>query len=715
MKDNDICVLTTSDKWIIGEKPGIAILDNDMLTIDCKIDTHIYIVYKEKTPNFSKPPINNNIDIKGGNKYKFEYNAQLEKGVTANLYFIGYCDNSKIQTEIINPGEIRNIVIDSRCVSYRVAIRLTGYGCFSLKNININVYDDIDTNKVKNKQKINISDIKDLKVAGILDSFTSLNLSKECNLINFTPNNWLDIFQKEKPDILFVESAWRGNNDTWQYKIGKYANRNRNDLYKVIDYCNLNSIPTIFWNKEDPVHFKKFIDTATIFDYVFTTDRDMISKYKEKLENVYTMPFAVQPKLHNPIKKIERVEGICFAGSYYDNRHEERRSDMENLLEICKNYNLIIYDRNYKSESTTSKTNFPKQFIENIAGYLKYDEIDKAYKGYKVMINVNSVKYSPTMFSRRVFEGLACGTPIVSTYSQGIKEMFGEIVICSEDDKKIEASIKELFKDSVVWKAKSLNGIREVMIKHTYTDRLRYMLSKMDLVIKKNVAKVSCIVFVNSMNEIDEAIKIFDSQVYDNKELIIIMESNFDGYIQVLNEYNTNDRRCFIGNYVKNNYTNIKDIVHGDYLSYIDLDNKYGENYILDLVIGSIYTDANIIGKSSYYSNKNKNIELVNEDREYTYEKSMEIDRCIIDIEILKNLEVKFVFELLNKHYTVQNEEDNISKDTLLVNKILKSFNNKSIKYSFLFQYAIFSIDNNNFIELGNKFPINYDLNKIFM
>jgi hypothetical protein len=135
MKDNDICVLTTSDKWIVGEKPGITVLDNDVLTIDCKIDKHVYIVYKEKTPNFSKPPINNNIDIKGGNKYKFEYDAQLEKGVTANLYFIGYCDDAKIQTDIIKPGEIREITIDSRCVSYRLAIRLTGYGCFSLKNI----------------------------------------------------------------------------------------------------------------------------------------------------------------------------------------------------------------------------------------------------------------------------------------------------------------------------------------------------------------------------------------------------------------------------------------------------------------------------------------------------------------------------------------------------------------------------------------------------
>ncbi|NGY93841.1 glycosyltransferase family 1 protein [Bacillus megaterium] len=54
-------------------------------------------------------------------------------------------------------------------------------------------------------------------------------------------------------------------------------------------------------------------------------------------------------------------------------------------------------------------------------------------KGYKVMLNVNSVKYSQLCFSRRVFEGLACGTPIISSYSEGVKRMFKDIVLISEN------------------------------------------------------------------------------------------------------------------------------------------------------------------------------------------------------------------------------------------------------------------------------------------
>ena len=48
-----------------------------------------------------------------------------------------------------------------------------------------------------------------------------------------------------------------------------------------------------------------------------------------------------------------------------------------------------------------------------------------AYRCYDVMLNVNTVTGSPTMFSRRVFESLACGTPVLSSESVGMSRMLG--------------------------------------------------------------------------------------------------------------------------------------------------------------------------------------------------------------------------------------------------------------------------------------------------
>ena len=720
-QDNDFQVSIVPSDWIIGEKPMIALSEKDILKIDCKIDKHVYLVYKEKTPNFNKPPKDSNIKLNPGKTYKFEYNVDIQKGASANLYFIGYSDDEKIQTEIILPKDFRKITIDPRCTKYRLAIRLSGYGYFSLENIKISLYDETRIISKQKQTNINIRDIKNLKIAAIVDSFTELNLSKECNLITFTQNNWLEIFQKENPHIFFVESAWHGNNDTWQYKIGKYNNQDKSSLYDLIEYCNQNSIPTVFWNKEDPVHFEKFIDSTKLFDYIFTTDRNMIKKYKDitNNENVYELPFAAQPKLHNPIKNYDRIDGICFAGSYYGDRHKERLNDIEEILDICKDYNLIIYDRNYEinKSNPNSQTIFPERFKDNIQGSLEYSEIDKAYKGYKLILNVNSVKYSPTMFSRRVFEGLACGTPIVSSYSQGIKEMFKDIVICDEDNKKIKDTLNILFNNDIFWKERSLKGIREVMLRHTYSDRFIYILSKMNIVIKKDMPFVTCFIFVNSLIEVEEAIKVFESQKYINKKLIIIMESYFKGYIEALNRYNTENILCFIGSYLRENYTKIKELVDSEYVSYINLENKYGENYLLDLIIGSMYTEAKTIGKYSYYSIDKENIKsapLINNEDEYIYVDNMKSDRCIINIDVFEKNDIITIFDILKNVQYIENKCNNSSfyKIAKIVNKFKKT---EKKEFHMETEYQIFSIDNNNFIELGKTYSNQDELNKIFM
>lgn len=62
-----------------------------------------------------------------------------------------------------------------------------------------------------------------------------------------------------------MERKW----GAWQYKIAKYNNQDKSELRELINWCRENKIPTIFWNKEDPIHFEKFIETASMFDHIF--------------------------------------------------------------------------------------------------------------------------------------------------------------------------------------------------------------------------------------------------------------------------------------------------------------------------------------------------------------------------------------------------------------------------------------------------------------
>jgi hypothetical protein len=138
----------------------------------------------------------------------------------------------------------------------------------------------------------------EIKVACVMDEFTFHSYNPECQLFQLSPEHVVDELQAFNPDLLFIESAWRGKDNRWDRKIGTLSE----ELRAALQWCRERNIPSIFWNKEDPIHFETFLTTAQQFDYVFTTDIDCIARYKAALghERVYLLPFACQPGIHNP-------------------------------------------------------------------------------------------------------------------------------------------------------------------------------------------------------------------------------------------------------------------------------------------------------------------------------------------------------------------------------------------------------------------------------
>ena len=120
-----------------------------------------------------------------------------------------------------------------------------------------------------------------MKIALIADELTSNSLNIEVNIKHITLLNYKLILNFWKPDILFVESAWQGYKNRWKFKIASYPDypkRNNNKLKKIVKYAKSLGVPTVFWNKEDGVHFDRFIESAKLFDHIFTVDENCIPK-----------------------------------------------------------------------------------------------------------------------------------------------------------------------------------------------------------------------------------------------------------------------------------------------------------------------------------------------------------------------------------------------------------------------------------------------------
>lgn len=308
-------------------------------------------------------------------------------------------------------------------------------------------------------------------VIGIMDEFTTGCFEQDVNLIQPRPDNWYALAEKYPPAFFFIESAWKGNYGSWQYRVADYANKPGQEVSHICQYAREKGIPTLFWNKEDPVHHEKFMCSAKLVDYIFTTDVNMKISYQAKTgnSNVHALPFAAQPALHKPAPLAGRKQRACFAGSWYGNRHAERGQAMRWLLQAANAYGLDIYDRNHG----TGIFPFPEEYQAGIKGSLPYKELCDEYSRYRVFLNVNSVTDSPTMFSRRVFELMACGTPVVSTYAKGIEDLFeSNAVWLVHSQEEADDAMRTLMTDDAEWRRRSLAGIREVFTKHTYAHRL---------------------------------------------------------------------------------------------------------------------------------------------------------------------------------------------------------------------------------------------------
>ncbi|WP_114800723.1 glycosyltransferase [Moraxella canis] len=285
-----------------------------------------------------------------------------------------------------------------------------------------------------------------MKIYLISDGLTQKSLSLEQTEISF---NWFYLSHL-KQSFLLVESAWLGYKNRWKYKIASYPDypeRTNEKLVRLVEKAKKRGIPTVFWNKEDGVHFDRFIDSARHFDHIFTVDANCVERYRAVVPASTTVDvamFPVQPRIHNYQGVNFKHMEANFVGSY--NLHAVRRERQAMLFAAAHEAGLPVNVFDRHSDSHISNYRYPEhEYGLRIHPAVSYSETANVYRDYLVSLNVNTVEDSPTMFSRRVVEVLACGGILVSTPSVSMEQIFKEychIVYSQEEAVELFARLK---------------------------------------------------------------------------------------------------------------------------------------------------------------------------------------------------------------------------------------------------------------------------------
>ncbi|WP_278386785.1 glycosyltransferase family protein [Stutzerimonas kunmingensis] len=452
-----------------------------------------------------------------------------------------------------------------------------------------------------------------LKSIYIMDEISEECWRHEMNGFPINRANYNEQIQKSTADFCFLESCWKGNRGAWEYAFTspglKHANAQA--LLDLIPKAK-SKMPVVFWNKEDPMHYDRYLPIAKHANIIFTTDANKVADYKRDVPDaaIYAVPFAAQQKICNPSGRFRsEPESVCFAGSYYGIGHDERKRQMDALLPSIIDFNGAIYDRMSKVDSDRYK--FPEQYIPFIREAVPFTEVVDLYKRFKVFLNVNTIVDSPTMMSRRVYELLACGTPVVSAPSKAIEEQFPGIVQIANNAKEANVIIEKLLTDERYWEKISHLGYREVMKKHTYSHRLKEIEKALGYEQVTSEPLVSIITCSRRPHMIDRIVENMTRQNHPNCELILVLQdfsnTKKDELIAKLRAKPSNLKRIEVitnddtATTLGERFNGGAALAQGEYIAKMDDDDFYFENYLSDMLIPFSFGNYGLVGKKELY------------------------------------------------------------------------------------------------------------------
>lgn len=375
-----------------------------------------------------------------------------------------------------------------------------------------------------------------------------------------------------KIDVLLIASAWKGLNNDWKGMGNPKISKMRKTIFEMIDFYKKQGVKIVFYSKEDPTNYEYFVDIAKKCEYIFTTAAEKVEDYKKDCnnENVFVLEFGVNPVYNNPIgiEANTELSGAMFAGSWYV-KYPVRQKETMILFDgiINAGNDLKILDRNYVLN--LEQHFYPTIYFRNISPGVDHESLQSLTKLYEWVVNLNTVKYSQTMFANRVYELQAMGNLLLSNYSLGINNYFPNIFFAF-DQEEIKY-IMNSYSDKEKYQHR-LFGVRQVLRKHTTFHRVNYLLESIGLGTALNDKKIVAVVVKEKTYEIQ---KMFDYQSYEYKMLLTEKEL-------LDNEYKM------------------------DFITFFNESYFYGEYYLEDMINVFKYTDASYVTKDSYYDGKEK-------------------------------------------------------------------------------------------------------------
>lgn len=400
----------------------------------------------------------------------------------------------------------------------------------------------------------------DLVAAVVLGPILEAALRYEWTQVGgLRPGDWARVLEERRPGLLLVESA-----------------PTELPLAELAAWCRERDVPTVYWDTGAGLG-----DAAASFDQVFTVDAGAVAGYRERLghDRVEHLPFAAQPRLHNPI----RVQDQGRYPLLYEGEYDEAAETL-----IAPAPRLGAHFR---------ATGFPHLYRQRVVPPWPHEEAAAARKRYQVMI-------APA--PRLALEAAAAGVPVVH-HRADADPAFGPVI---EDDKDASRVLRAMLRGPELRDRQAHLALRRIHAGHTYRHRVDTVLERLGAAPAALAARppVSLLLSTCRAEQIAPAVEMAARQLWRPLQLVLVLHgldvdpvdvekralaAGIDDVVAIVADPSLTLGGCL----------NLAiDAADGDYIGKMDDDELYGPHYLSDLLPAFSYTDAGVVGKLAHYA-----------------------------------------------------------------------------------------------------------------
>lgn len=244
----------------------------------------------------------------------------------------------------------------------------------------------------------------------------------------------------------------------------------RNTLMKMRDS------KIILWIFDSIFEEREVYKNLDLYNYRFMFEKTDVARLKKQDIESWFLPLAVDESVYFPTNVPKKDIDLLFIGAFYP----KRVSILEYLIKNFSKMNIQIYNRytGFFAIKRSIKYFFKKYRKYFMNKFVTPKEANKLYSRTKIAINIHH-EQSKYGCNARFFEILGAETFQLVDNNKFIVEVFSDKVKTYENYEDLKNKIKKYIDNEDLRAAIAEKGYQEVIKNHTFTQRIKYILSKL--------------------------------------------------------------------------------------------------------------------------------------------------------------------------------------------------------------------------------------------